>query len=689
MNLSEYTVEVCQPNRTVSRLMVDVLEEVGARTRAAMKSEGEPAADLLLFDVSARADAHAKARLEEHEREEKPVVFVGLRHLRGGAEEGAWLDRPFSASAMLHQCALALDVTLTIPPSALEGAMTLDTSEEPIRRMIEREGPPTREIDYEEASQLEAEFGLEPGVLGAGLDATPSESVEELEIDDDSDLIVDVVEADELDDSLILGGRIVGEIAAQVLELGAVPDAYLDDSPAPAELRSEGLFSTSPDLPGEVPSPADRTLDELDLRRVPEPASQVLVDAETSLELKNFSRMLAEAWGKVGLSARVEDRSDRLNRVLHALFEGGLDGAAQALQRVPQSEGFSGSLRALGVVGLFRTLRDRKLRGRLEVSTTEQAYVLYIDGGVLCDIDALAGDPEQLLLQILREHGAIDEVVYRNLSMEEGAPVEMRLRMEGLVSEAALEQALRLRAREIFKQVCRARFGTFSFIEIFRGDSHAWPVRELRMSIDQALLEILREASFETEDSEATSRTKLMADATRMASIDMGSLTRTERELLSVFRRGETLGEARERLGREVEEVDSVVNRLKRAQLLRRDGDSSAPKSHPPASLAERSDPTRAVAAPLAPLELERPADRDESTAITGPDDPINHVIEEEAGHHATVRQGYVHPPIGGDTEEDEPTVSSRSRDVGVAPTFDLERLLEEVSEELSSDGDG
>ncbi len=685
MNLSAYTIEVCQPNKTVSRLMVDVLEEVGAQTRFAMKSEGEPVADLLLFDVSARVDAHAKARLDEHERERKPVVFVGLRHLRMESEEGAWLDRPFSASAMLHQCAIALDVTLTVPPSALQGEMTLDTSEEPIRRMIESQGPPTREIAYEEASQLEAEFGLEPGVLGAGLDGNPSESAEELEIDDDSDLIVDVVEADELDDSLILGGRIVGEIAAHILELGAVPDDPIDDEIAPPELRPEGLFSTSPDLPSEVPSPVDRTLDELDLRRAPTPA-QVLVDAETSLELKNFSRMLAEAWGKVGLSARVEDRSDRINRILHALFEGGLDGAAHALQRIPQSEGFSGSLRALGVVGLFRTLRDRKLRGRLEVSTTEQAYVLYIDGGVLCDIDALAGDPEQLLLQILREHGAIDEMVYRNLSMEEGAPVEMRLRMEGLVSEAALEQALRLRAREIFKRVCRARFGTFSFIEIFRGDSHAWPVRELRMSIDQALLEILREASFETEDSEATSRTKLMADATRMASIDMGSLTRTERELLSVFRRGETLGEARERLGREVEEVDSVVNRLKRAQLLRRDG-SSVPQSGPTASLTEHSDATRAAPAPLAPIEsLMR---RGESTAITSPDDPVNLVIREEGGHNATVRQGYVHPPIGDGPDEDEPTVSSKAHDVGVPATFDLERLLEEVSEELSSDDDG
>ncbi len=467
-----------------------------------------------------------------------------------------------------------------------------------------------------------------------------------------------------------------------MLELGSLPQFESPDvHDGLPELRPPGIFQTSPDLPSE--SAADRTLDELDLRRGAAP-SQVLVDAETSLELKNFSRMLAESWGKLALSARVEDRSDRLNRILHALFEGGLDGAAQALQRIPQSEGFSGSLRALGVVGLFRTLRDRKLRGRLEVSTTEQAYVLYVDGGVLCDIDALAGDSEQLLLQILREHGAIDEVVYRNLSLDDGAPVEMRLRMEGLVSEAALDQALRLRAREIFKQVCRARFGTFSFIEIFSGDSHAWPVRELRMSIDQALLEIMREGSFETEDSEATSRTKLMADATRMASIDMESLTRTERELLSVFQRGETLAVARSRIGREGDDVDSVVNRLKRAQLLRRDGESPV---RPQAQSSEGMGATRAAPAPLAPLALERP----EATAITSVDDQMREINKHEAGGSATVRRSFVHLPIGdefSEEEDDEPTVSSKSHEVGVPSSFDLERLLDEVSEGLGSDED-
>ena len=706
MNFESKSVEVCQPNATVARLIIEVLEEVGAQARRCHPGDelGEALADLLVFDVDAQGQA--RQQLGRYEQAGAPVLLCGLRVRReeASSEKHPWLDRPFSAAGLLGQCAALLEIELD------EGSLPIDgepasslQGEELIEELLAGQGPPTQEFEVDEASLLEEEFGLEPGVLGGRsdiqIDATAALDIRELE--GAQDVLVDV---DDPDAEIIGGGRLFSDLRAEAVDPSQMTRPASGRAPTTPPLRE--TQPTHPDMPA-APRAADT---ELTSRTTPPHAHDAIaaaatagggppagIDEEASLELRSFARMLAQAWDRIGLSARVEDRYDRLNRVLHALFERGLDGAGAELGRIPQTEGFSGSLRALSLVGLFRTIRDRKLRGRLEVSTLEQAYVLYLDAGVLADIDALAGDSEQMLLDILREQGALDGPAYQELSTEGdeqgglAAPVEVRLRTEGFVSPEALRQGRQSRAREIFAQVCRARSGNFAFIEVFRGDAHAWPVHELGLSVDALVLELLREESVETGVSEATSRTRLVPDPSRLARIERDALTPTERELLRFFERGETLARARQELGHLGGELDRIIARLKRAELLQRT-DEELPALRPSGEFdqaPERPEPRRRMPTPpTGPAAGAGELSPEERTVITdinardldarshpAPEpDPAPSSPSNPSAHQEPTRpvKGHAVPPPEDSLMEDE----------------ELDRLLEELSQTSEVDDD-
>lgn len=610
MDLSSVRIEVCQPNRTVAGLVSEIFEETGARVRGLDASPRAELADVLFFDVDALSSRGASERLADYRAADVPVILCGLRHLRV-AEEGrheVWLDRPFSGGALLYHCACLLGIPYEPVRDPMPTALTRETREEPIRELSLQ--LPTREVEIDEASLLEEEFGLEPGVLGGRDDefagpGEPTAKMSHTAAIDLSDLEELVDEEDEDDEGYAVafsGGKIHSPIDAIALELDALdPVSWNEDTAPPVIERPSSTYQTMPDMP-KVSRPSERTVLEAPVGVGAEASAVVAqsLDDETSMELRSFARMLAESYSRIGLAARSEDRFDRLNRVLHALFEKGLDGAANELGRIPQAEGFSGSIRALSLVGLFRTIRDRKLRGRLEISTASQAFVLYLDGGWLDDIDALAGDSELMLLEILRAHDALDDVMYQRFLREReepdalAPPVEMRLRMEGLVTEAALNHARRLRGEEIFGRTCSARTGNFSFIEIYRGDAHAWPVHELRLNVDELLLAILREGSLETGVSEATSRAVLQPNMGRLVHLNQAALEGVERELLRFFAGGRTLAQAHEAFAAYGAEFERAIERLKRADLLHRvtpDADVLAPSGEFDAARSVREPP--------------------------------------------------------------------------------------------------
>ena len=390
-------------------------------------------------------------------------------------------------------------------------------------------------------------------------------------------------------------------------------------------------------------------------------------ESAAGLDLVALSRMLAEGWTRLGLATRIEDRADGIYRVLRSAHgDAGLTAAAEELRRIPQEAAFFGSLEVLNLVDLFRTILDRKLRGKLEISTCDGgqvAHVLYLDCGTLDEIIALAGDGDLVLLPILRELGALDEPTYQALSSARGGgslvePLEMQLRRGALVDEEQLRRARELRARHLFLRICEARHGAFAFIELRQGAGRGWPTEGLGLQVE----ELLREQPQDLGDSAATSTSRLMSDTARVAAVARAVLTERERELLDFFSRGATLHHAREHFG-DGEEVAQVVNRLEGAGLLRRSRD-------------ER---------PRAPLGVERPRtgamlEPTVSVSLVPQDlDPVHEVQTERTvitDLHAAWR-----------SQRDDETPSARRLESSLAPDSAAVLTGEEVTGAGSQEG--
>lgn len=621
MDLSAFTFEVRQANPTVHGVIREALEGAGAQV---VEGPREGRADCLVMD--AQGVPADRERLDAYTRQGRPVLICGFPFdHEAHASLGEWLTRPFSPRALIYACAQLMGVTgaaatslpgaaeleaelglapgiLSVARGDVDRTMSLDDLVEDASNLI---------VDIEEISELEVVEAIEiddaPAgrVLGLPTVSALDRSIDlrttraSATIDDSIDLRTTRVAA--VDDSIDLRTTRVATVEEQPIDLRTTRAVSMDDPTSPHSsphlLLPESTIAdprhpTQPERSGLRPRPTpdaepqpDATVAELPVlhrqrQHTPSLTSTGALPAlnpQGHLEITTFARMLAEAWPKLGLSARLDDRTSRLTSALTALLERGLDGATEALDRVPPAAGFSGSLEVLSLVGLFRTVRDRRLRGRLEVSASGQGgHVLYLDRHLLISIEALDGDEHQALLRILHAQGHLEHHLWRELRDEYAradslsAPVELVLRQRHIVSPQAIEQAREAYARELFAQVCAIRTGTFAFIEVRDSSHHAWPGRQLKLNLDELLLALMREAEVPTEHSAATSHLPLAPDPARIAQVPPDRLTDDELEMLRFFQRGGTLEQARQRLPHAPGEVDRIVNRLKGAELLRR-----------------------------------------------------------------------------------------------------------------------
>ncbi len=576
-------IELREGNATLRELISGALVDLGFDVVTPEHDEEVDTADLLIVDVDS-GFPNLDERAGEYAEAELPVIHCGVRISRERFDDTNWLERPFTRFQLYEMVVEYLDVDRDEVESLLaadvpEGPATIDDLPEPI----------TRELDPESAQEIEDQFGMQPGTLeskpsdGSGLndlsegsDATfvldPDEDVIPLELGDGggmirSDVSVRSVGEDELrntaDQEMVHRGFRSPTFNQTMPETPAAIDHYSEST------REAQIAPDLTEISSELPVPEEPTTNPL--RSDP-------LENDVASQFKGVARALAESWDRIALTARTEDRAGQIERILRAALSRGVKGASEEIMRLPLAQGFSGNLEAMPAIDLLRTIRDRRLRGRLEIASHHQAYVLYLDGGSLEEIDSLSGaaSSDEVLLEVLLSSGALDPSVHEELrdaysSGDMMLPLENRLVRDNLVSDGALREARASRAKSFFRQICSLRRGQFAFIEVRPGDGAPWPPEPLRMSIDTILLELLREASFDTGDSRATSRTRLVLDPSRAAAVQPSSLTEFERRVLSLFRNPETVGQAREMLAKAPpEEVDRIVNRLKQLEILKR-----------------------------------------------------------------------------------------------------------------------
>lgn len=657
-------VALLEGNETLRRLFAEVLAE--ASMEAVWKEGGAAElADLLVVDVDSDLDG-VEAVTQAYEEAKRPILAIGLKHSLDAHADGPWLSRPFSGSTFVHHCRELLG--LTGPDEPTEDVMPSEIPP-PIAAEL-REDPPTVEIDPEEVLALEGRLGLHPGGLAnqvPTLRASVDDVIDLGELDEEASMVVSV---ESIRGRVTTGGTVVSGIEERMLPLQKLEE-QAQSLILPSPIRPQNVHSTTlPDAPAVVrgagsrvggrvgSSPGEGSPAPLQIQSSGSAAramSSTGLSPDTIQAVQDTARMLAEAWDRLGLAARAEDRADRIERILFALFKDGLHGASEEIRRIPMAVGLSGSLEALTLVDLFHTLRDRRLRGRLELCLEDHrgGYVLYVDGGYLQDIDALGGDTDALLLKILFENKVIDEKTYqrfRRFQEEDdglSAPLVMRLRGEKIVSEEALKAAQRQRAEALFGFICGHRQGNFTFIEIQQGSNQAWPIHQLSLKIDEMVLKIARENQVDMGRSEATARTNLIMDEARTAGLDPKTLTGTERDLLEFFRQGQTLDKARRRFKDETDEpVDEVVQRLKSVELLKRTETSQS--SRPSTVLVEDPHKMQTVVnsnwkldlQALMPPEAEvavpprgqRAAEVPAEAAHAGPDDATHQRLDFAAG---------------------------------------------------------
>jgi len=603
-------IEIHQGNETVRKISVAALARAGFE----LVDDGV-LGDVLILDVSSGLP-NLEDRALSYAEKDLPVLYCGVRNDREAYQDMPWVDRPFAQNTLVAACMRLIQGGAILP--------TFGTEDDPI----------TRELRFEEAIQLEEQLGLEAGALGGDVPAM------EIEDNDDDVLNLDehgssIIAVEELS-SLVAGGKLIGLVNKRAIDAEEIVQDRAESSAilmvrtptfnqtmpdTPMALASEGVDAATLTTPSIVPPP-------------PDDGDGSSSHAELSVQVKSVARMLAESWNRIGGSARLEDRADHIERVLHAMIQQGVRGAQSELRRIPPKTGFAGDLETLGVIDLLRTIRERRLRGRLELSLVEGAYVLYLDGGEIEDIESLSGSGDLMLLDTLRGLGFLDDSTHSELSQgyATGAylePVELKLRRENLLTEENLREGRSRRLRNTFGYLCGVRRGEFAFLPVRSGDGLPWPVRGLRLSVDALLLEILREGNLDTGDSQATARTRLVLDAARTSSMNPSMLTPEEVAVLRYFRDGETVGNVLEELS--LVEVDKIVHRLKALELLKRSNPFIHTPEHQPGATV-----VSAVSDSISKHERssERPNDQTthlkESFAI-GPDDDSFDDVEDAA----------------------------------------------------------
>jgi hypothetical protein len=535
-------------------------------------------ADLLVVDVDSGL-ADAEDVLTQYRDASRPVLICGLRASRELYGDQDWLARPFSPDGFLAQCQSVLG--LAKPPRSAPGEDEANASDPP-----DDSAPDTQKLTVRDAEQLEEALGLQKGVLSqpaqeastadtdelsaeelpdeaflqdgfnadetieAALGEDAAKSVLELDVEDLEMLGEDDFD-DDLEDNLeddledeqtgAQTGSIVGEVARERLDAAALdPDQTqtdLERVEPPGALRSNTLNSTLPDVPA-VKLPEGYSADASQAREFPQasgsrgtptraPSSHgtgVGLPPQLEEPIRGASRLLADAWGDIGQSARPGDRAEHIRKVLRAALADGLAAATAEIERIPAAPGFSGTLASMSLAALLATVRDRGLRGRVELSIGAEDFVLYLDAQALDEIENLSGNDDALLLDILAKMGCLSQAAYaelqRSLSDEMAPPLQMQLREPGrsgyslrdsqtqdtgaragaVVDADDLREARRLRARQLFKKIRQAersaaRAGNFAFMEVVPDGGHAWPVDALGLNVDELLKSAMREDS--------------------------------------------------------------------------------------------------------------------------------------------------------------------------------------------------
>lgn len=585
---AEYTVELAEGNDAIRGRLWQVLRSEGFEVHG--MDEGE-LADLLAADVDSGIEELA-GRLNRYESEQRPVVLFGIEGSGDSYEADSWLDRPFEPAEFLAACERALDIAS--PESVPEDAEALRDN--------------GSESDAEEAAT-------------SGDDS----SAEVLEIEEADGMVLDV---EEIEQGYVDGGSFAGELGRESFDLDELRSraAELESAPSLSDPEANPTLPEVPEQPEEAggreeePSPEDSSsprpfesssgpapgAESTGARRNPAPGSgPVEPDAVAGAQvpagdgspraidgpdsaiagtgpgrtrshlernLTELADLLGESWGRLGLTARWEDRAERLHRILSALLDGGIERAANELDRIPPADGFSGSLRLFPPFELVRLVRRRGFRGRLEISNDSGGYVLYFDGNRLVGVDDLEGRSEAMLLDCLRESGAVDEELYRELrkTVEESlaAPLQMRLRTEQLVTDEQLLDARRTRAKWVVKQVVNTTTGTFAFIHGGDDAGQPWPVDELGLSIDILLLELLRNGDNEWKSDSLGEPDAFVAAGHRLGTEQQMALALVERDVLHVCSTPATEDRIVREVGGEPEAIESAVRRLRAIGFL-------------------------------------------------------------------------------------------------------------------------
>ena len=610
---SGHTVELAEGNGTIRRLMCAILDEEGFDC---VDGDGEASADLLIFDVDSDVDG-GEDRWEAYERAGLPVLLCGLADSREAYDDGPWLDRPFNADDLIAGCRDAL---------GLEAESSIDPTEPSTTREVDYDSPEMA-AELGDVDVLDADTDEEDEE--APEEGEETEAAEVLEIDDASSMVVDVQDLHEhFNNSGDLGGEIevrshsVESLREEARELDPITGLLDDDdartNPTVPDVPSGGdgnesslgeessgmsrLESNSSPSPGTADStdahrdpntssaPLDRNsvgaqsppsagmepagsppASAPDASPLPDGGSSVAsADAAVSPELRRnlaeLASLIANSWNRIGLTARWEDRAERLERSFEALLDGGLSGASDELERVPPAHGFSGTIDVFPAFELIDIIRSRELLGRLEISNETGGYVLYFDGPRLVGVDDLEGRSEAMLLDCLRQAESVDDPTYeklrRTLDESLASPLEMRLRTEQVVTDSQLLDARRTRAKWVVKEVLGARTGTFAFIHGNDESGQPWPVNELGLQVDMLAFELIREGAIDVPVVDYDRKTTFVTIRERLDGLADELLTPIEMDVLDYCVQPSSVGELLDVLQADEPELRAALERL-------------------------------------------------------------------------------------------------------------------------------
>lgn len=557
-------VEIWEANATLRYVMCDALEAAGFEIfELSAPEQSVEFADLLVVDVDGE-DVTFDARLSVYRDANKAILFCGVRNSREAYPDPNWLTRPFSPAGFVAQCQSLLerdglptgaqapaDQTLPEDSSSDTQRLTVDDTEELERALGLQKGKLTRELsDVDDSADGPADFGASNTDDGGAHDADRQAAV--LELAGEDIMLVDEPERgdeegskDFVQQTIAASGELIGEVRRHPLEAAdlAAEPSEVDQEESQniiPRFRSTTLNSTMPDVPAikladaraSTSAPSSRpSRPPSGARPVPtsrvgaapvSPGSGMSLAPKLESQTRSGAKLLAAAWPQIGCSARQGDRREHIEKILRALFAQGVDAGQAQVRRIPAAPSFSGSLAVLSLVDLLVTIRNRGLRGRLELAIDDEYFVLYLDAQALDSMENLTGNDDQLLLDILAEMGCLARSDYdalrQALSDPLAPPLQMQLRgrpaslssqnhpqtptgePRALVDDDDLREARRLRTLRLFKKIRGAERnspqpGTFAFMDILPDAGHAWPFDVLGLNVDELLEAARREDS--------------------------------------------------------------------------------------------------------------------------------------------------------------------------------------------------